>query len=239
MTPGHVLVTAADQPLYRLYTSHDGHAADVIQDLAQMPFLLHEQSSHCAMRAHACRHGASPDFRFNGGPYHMQVLLAGTADNKYKTVDDIRHAFRCGRVLELYTNKLAHWLSQCWFDRWYVVRSRAECHYVPDPDVSVRIADGRDAYVITSSRLLSDLESFAEVEAALSQVLVEQSAHLPPEAHVVFDMRAGEITVPFTEILVQAAWRVVSGLSGRRYPTGLANQQSPRAISGEGEGDGR
>jgi len=214
VTHGHVLVRHKYGDEHHLFTHHDGHPRAAVADLVALPFLLHDLSVEQLWKIRT-RAGARTDLpaecRFRGGPWYMQVLGDGQFDRggeRFESREDVADAFRSGNYYELYPSRLAHWLVQCWFDRWHVVFDKDRVSYAGKPRVVVTVSPDDDGYTIQPG---PELVGFADMATeAVAAVAARQAAW--PEDDRVRVTAVNQVVVPFYSIVLHLAWEFLKDL---------------------------
>ncbi len=206
MTHGHLLIRERGVDSHHLYTTHDGHNAQLLDDLAveQAWKILDRKGNPTEPRSEP---------RFRGGPWYMQVMLDDQinrsgrrdADQRYASLKDVTDCFRQGGICELYASQLACWLVACWFDRWHVLVGNKGTARGRTPDLVATVHEQwpGPGYTVEPGKHF-DQGVFDEMAAAAVAAVDGRQTQFPEPCRV--RTMGGRLVVPFRELMVLQAW---------------------------------
>lgn len=210
MTHGHFVVAGQADITHHLYTSHDGHLSRLVQDLVELPFLLHVAAARRAKEVVEGPGSNNREHRFIGAdPYYLAILATSSSDSKYAEIEEVYETFDSLCFMPLHCQTLAHWMVACHFSTWNVVVDSKRQMAYPGPDVCVELVKSPKygyptSYVLGAGR--SNRKDFTEcVEKALAKMRWRQD-EAPVACQVRWDPKNKQCVVPFTDILVRLAW---------------------------------
>ena len=199
-----------------LYTWHDGHTQEAVNDLLALPFTLFEISREsCKQWRLNKNHVEGPWFydHYLGFALDPDRIIKGDCDGMVrwprwtrKTVGDM---WRCTVPLEVHTAGVANWMTFVRFNRWTAVPRLSWCSYPGDhPDITVDVDGGCcGSYLVTVDADMLSVDDECDELAKLNGRLNDPDVRIQRRSK--HGSKLIKFYVPFTEIILQLIWQEI------------------------------
>lgn len=218
MTHGHILVTlkgGKKKDNLELYTWHDGHTNEAIEDLITLPQYILEYAKFQTQMFNSPNIPRTKFFEahhYHGHWFYQHFMyfyvVGAKADFPERSLEAYKADWENSRQLEFCMPSVANWMTWIRFDRWTIVPNREWCSYPSDPaDIIVEVDEAEGGYLIQPVKM----DDYFDEWLAETNIIEEINSQVPEFGKIEIREKKGQwaIWVPFMEILKGLMWNEI------------------------------